>query len=116
MPYDELMRYFQKSAIAVLPSKWGEPFGRVVLEALSMGCATITSKCGAVPEITKDAALILQEVSAHDIIKLLNQVCYSARILSDFQMRAKVRAKEFLNENFPLVTIDNIRDTLLADD
>ena len=39
-----------KSEIAVVPSRWEEPFGRVSLEATAAGCATITSKKGGLLE------------------------------------------------------------------
>ena len=42
-----------KSEIAVVPSRWEEPFGRVSLEATAAGCATITSKKGGLLETSK---------------------------------------------------------------
>ncbi len=35
-----------KSEIAVVPSRWEEPFGRAAMEASSSGCATIISNTG----------------------------------------------------------------------
>ena len=42
-----------KSEIAVVPSRWEEPFGRVSLEATAAGCATITSNKGGLLETSK---------------------------------------------------------------
>lgn len=37
--------------IAVIPSKWEEPFGLVVLEAMAAGLKIVTTNSGAIPEI-----------------------------------------------------------------
>ena len=50
-----------KSEIAVVPSRWEEPFGRTSLEASSRGCATIISNKGGLTETT-DYAVILKKL------------------------------------------------------
>ena len=47
-----------KSEIAVVPSRWEEPFGRSSLEASSRGCATIISDRGGLKETTKHAVIL----------------------------------------------------------
>jgi glycosyltransferase involved in cell wall biosynthesis len=49
----------QEAAIAIIPSKWEEPFGRTALEAHAAGCAVITSGTGGLTEISGDYALFL---------------------------------------------------------
>ena len=41
----------EKASIIIIPSKWEEPFGLVVAEAMSNGLAIISSKVGGIPEI-----------------------------------------------------------------
>jgi len=41
----------QAADIVVLPSTWNEPFGRVLIEAMSCGVPVIGSKVGGIPEI-----------------------------------------------------------------
>ncbi len=43
--------FFSKIDILVVPSKWHEPFGRVVVEAFSHGIPVIASKVGGITEI-----------------------------------------------------------------
>ena len=47
----------QEAAIAIIPSKWEEPFGRTALEAHAGGCAVITSGTGGLAEISGDNGL-----------------------------------------------------------
>jgi glycosyltransferase involved in cell wall biosynthesis len=37
--------------VLVLPSRWEEPFGRVIIEAMATGCPVIASRVGGIPEI-----------------------------------------------------------------
>jgi glycosyltransferase involved in cell wall biosynthesis len=39
------------SDLLALPSEWGEPFGRVLIEAMSSGVPVIASKDGGIPEV-----------------------------------------------------------------
>jgi len=48
-----LSEYYQKAKVVVMPSL-SEPFGRVVLEAISFGKVVIGSDVGGIPEIIKD--------------------------------------------------------------
>ena len=46
-----------RASIAVVPSRWPEPFGLTALEALASGAALITSGRGGLREVAGDAAL-----------------------------------------------------------
>tara|TARA_B100001057_G_scaffold487494_1_gene570314 strand:- start:522 stop:2642 length:2121 start_codon:yes stop_codon:yes gene_type:complete len=48
--HKKTLEILDKSEIAVVPSQWEEPFGRVSLEATASGCATITSDKGGLLE------------------------------------------------------------------
>ena len=41
----------QAADLVVLPASWQEPFGRVVIEAMSAGLPVIASRVGGIPEI-----------------------------------------------------------------
>ena len=62
-----------KTEIAVVPSRWEEPFGRTALEASSSGCATIISNKGGLIETTDQAIIIkkLDEINLYKEIKKL---------------------------------------------
>ena len=40
--------------LLVLPSEWGEPFGRVLIEAMSMGIPVVATRDGGIPEVLSD--------------------------------------------------------------
>ncbi len=46
-----------RAAIAVVPSRWAEPFGLVALEAMAHGAALVCSRRGGLPEVAGDCAL-----------------------------------------------------------
>ena len=61
MSHKKVLSFLNTTEIAVIPSKWEEPFGRTALEASSRGCATIISNRGGLPETT-DEAIILDKL------------------------------------------------------
>jgi glycosyltransferase involved in cell wall biosynthesis len=50
---------YQNAAVAIIPSKWAEPFGRTALEAHASGCAVISSGTGGLFEICPEQTLML---------------------------------------------------------
>lgn len=44
---DDLERYYRSADIVVCPTRWPEPFGRVLLEAMGHGCIVVASDSGA---------------------------------------------------------------------
>ena len=45
-PFSIVQQRYQDAAIAIIPSKWEEPFGRTALEAHAAGCAVISATSG----------------------------------------------------------------------
>ena len=62
--HKKTLNILNKSEIAVVPSRWEEPFGRTSLEATSRGCATIISNKGGLKETT-NSAIILKKLDKH---------------------------------------------------
>lgn len=70
--------YFAAADLTVVPSLWGEPFGKVVIESMAVGVPVIGSRRGAIPEIItheRDGMLVDEpedaSVLAHRIIERL---------------------------------------------
>jgi len=60
--HKKVIDIYKKTSIAVVCSRWEEPFGRTSLEASSAGCAVIISDRGGLPE-TITNGLILKSLS-----------------------------------------------------
>ena len=84
------MKLFEKSSIAVVCSRWNEPFGRTSLEASSRGCAIIISNRGGLKETTSDA-IILKNLTVNN---LYNSIC---KLIKNKNERIKLqKTKKFL--------------------
>ena len=78
LKHKKVLEFLNKSEIAVVPSRWEEPFGRTALEIIFKACATIISNKGGLPETT-DHCLILKKLDANELyiqIKKLIQKNY----------------------------------------
>jgi glycosyltransferase involved in cell wall biosynthesis len=70
---------FKKTSIAVVCSRWDEPFGRTSLEAAANGCAVIISNKGGLPETVTNAIILNQlnekelEIKINNLIKNNNK-------------------------------------------
>jgi glycosyltransferase involved in cell wall biosynthesis len=64
-----------QAAIAIVPSKWEEPFGRTALEAHAAGCAVISSGTGGLKEVGGSQAMFLpKNFGANDILGQLKSL------------------------------------------
>jgi glycosyltransferase involved in cell wall biosynthesis len=68
--HKKTLEILDKCEIAIVPSRWEEPFGRVALEAAACGCATITSNTGGLSE-TNDYTININEINS---IKLYKEI------------------------------------------
>ena len=83
----------RKSAVVCVPSRWDEPFGMVVLEALACGVPTIASNRGGIPEAAGDAAIYfdpsdVQALAGH-LERLLRDPAERARLGAAGRKRAE---------------------------
>jgi len=107
----EILKYYSKAAISVVPSKWLEPFGRTAMESAAHGCATITSKNGGLPE-TFDNELFLENISSKEIYRLI------FKLINNKKLREKVQRKNFLNVKHKIKNkvkqLDDFKNYLLS--
>ncbi len=84
---DELVSlFYAKADVFVYPSYY-EGFGLPVLEAMTLGAPVVTSNTSSLPEVTGDAAIL---VDPNDIISLAEAIL---NVISDRQLRNQLIAK-----------------------
>jgi len=49
--HKNLMKFFSRASLTIIPSLWQEPFGRVALESISYGTPVVVTNRGGLPEI-----------------------------------------------------------------
>ncbi len=105
--HDKVLNLFKKSSIAVVCSRWEEPFGRTSLEAAANGCAVIISNRGGLPE-TITNAIILDKLNVKELTKKINF------LISDVRERKKLQNLSinnfYLSHSYVSKLIDNYRD------
>ncbi|WP_435091174.1 glycosyltransferase [Candidatus Pelagibacter bacterium nBUS_30] len=97
-----------KSEIAIVPSRWEEPFGRTAMEASSRGCATIISDRGGLKETT-DYAVILKKLDFKILYKEIKKLIINTKFRKQIQKSSKNNIKHLISENTKL--IDQIRSS-----
>ena len=83
--YQMVQKIMKKASIIIIPSKWDEPFGMVVAEAMSSGMAVITSKVGGIPEIIQNNGIILNNIDEFKIEEALLRLLKEPKLLLNFQ-------------------------------
>ena len=73
LPHKKVLDIYKKTSIAVVCSRWEEPFGRTSLEASAAGCAVIISNRGGLPE-TVTNALILNNLSIKNLYSSIEKL------------------------------------------
>ncbi len=109
--HSEVINIYKKTSIAVVCSRWEEPFGRSSLEAAANGCAVIISNRGGLPE-TITNGIILKKLSSNEIFKEIELLIKNNNIRKNLQ---KLSYKNFyLTHKYITNLIDKIRDLKLS--
>ena len=110
LKHKKVLEFLNKSEIAVVPSRWEEPFGRTALESSSRACATIISNRGGLPETT-DHCLILKKLDANELYTQLKKLIQKKKLRKKIQIDGFKNVKHLIKENAKL--IDEIRENLV---
>ena len=108
--HKDVLSIYKKTSIAVVCSRWEEPFGRTSLEAASNACAVIISGRGGLPE-TITNGVILKKLDVKNIYKEIEYLIKNSKKRKNLQ---KLSLKNFyLTHQFVSKLIDQIRDQKL---
>ena len=108
--HKEVINLYKKTSIAVVCSRWEEPFGRTSLEAAANGCAVIISNRGGLPE-TVTNGIILKKLTVNEIYNKIKELIINQKLRNNYQ---RLSYKNFyLSHQYVSNQIDNVRNNLL---
>jgi glycosyltransferase involved in cell wall biosynthesis len=110
LKHKDVLNFLNKSEIAVVPSRWEEPFGRTALESSSRACATIISNRGGLPETT-DHCIILKKLNSNELYLQLKNLIKNNKKRKTLQNQGFKNVKHLIKNNSNL--IDQIRESLI---
>ncbi len=96
--HKRVLDILSKSEIAIIPSRWEEPFGRTALEASSRGCATIISNSGGLIETT-DHSIVLKKLDVKNIVSETLKLIRNNNLRKNIQFKSRKFIKHKLKEN-----------------
>jgi glycosyltransferase involved in cell wall biosynthesis len=111
LTHKNVLNFLQKSEIAVVPSRWEEPFGRTALESSSRACATIISNRGGLPETTNHC-VVLKKLTHIELYNEIKKLIINPKIRKKIQLDGFKNVKHLIKDNSHL--IDEIRQSLLS--
>ena len=110
LSHKKTLGILNKSEIAVVPSRWEEPFGRTALEASSRGCATIISYRGGLKETT-NKAIVLKKLDHINLYKEIKRLIINDKLRKEIQSSSRKNIKHVISKNTKL--IDSIRENCI---
>jgi glycosyltransferase involved in cell wall biosynthesis len=91
---DTLAILYRLASVFVFPSLY-EGFGLPPLEAMACGAPVVTSNVSSLPEVTGDAAVLVDPYNVESIIEGMSRVMSDPAFAADLRARGMARAREF---------------------
>lgn len=96
LTHDEVPRYLNAVDLLCAPSqttaRWREIFGRMLIEAFACGVAVIASDSGEIPNVMRDAGIIVGEQDEDGWVRELERMLEDSRARAEIARRGLERA------------------------
>ncbi len=102
---EDLPAIYSLASVFAFPSVY-EEFGIPVVEAMACGCPVVSSNTGAIPELTKGAALLADPFDAETMAGNCLQILQSAEREQECREKGLERASHFSWDKAALETLD----------
>ena len=102
--HKKALKILDKSEIAVVPSRWEEPFGRVALEAAVSGCATIASDTGGLSE-TNDYVLNINKINSIKLYQEIKSLIQNKNKRKKIQNLSRQNIKHKISNNTKIIDL-----------
>lgn len=90
----DLPKLLQSADVFVAPSRWAEPSGLTIGEAMATGLAVIGSHAGGIPEVLGDAGILVMPGDAAGLASALTELADDRAARAELGARARARAEE----------------------
>lgn len=112
IPYDELPKIYNISDIQIVPSRWGEAFGNVVIEGMASGIHQIVTNDGGIPEIVngRNVKIIEKDNLTENLYKSIKDTLEDKEKFfkrNEFTDIEKYSKKEYCKNIFELINKEN---------
>jgi len=97
---DALARLLNRHRIMVVPSRWEEPFGIVVLEGLACGCVVAVADSGALPEVVGPCGPVFPKNDAAALAATLDDLLQNPERLNAYRGRTPAHLAKFTKRAF----------------
>jgi glycosyltransferase involved in cell wall biosynthesis len=96
-PNTAVMEAWRRAMLAVVPSIWPEPFGIVVIEAMSGGCPVVASRIGGIPDIVAEGetGLLVPPADADALRDAIARLLGNREMLDRMGRAGRERARLF---------------------
>ena len=105
-PFAVVKTATEQAAIALVPSKWAEPFGRTALEAHAGGAALITSGTGGLAEISGETAITSPEVTVEAIASAAEALITNEPLRQQLVQQGTDRARKLFDVESQAAALD----------
>ncbi|EFA70532.1 glycosyltransferase family 4 protein [Cylindrospermopsis raciborskii] len=105
VPYKELPIIINQALALVFPSLW-EGFGLPVLEAMACGTPVITSNISSLPEVTGDAAILINPYDPQEIATAMTTIIYDSDCRKQLSKLGIKRASQFSWQKTGMATVE----------
>jgi glycosyltransferase involved in cell wall biosynthesis len=92
--YEQLPIVINQAIALVFPTLW-EGFGLPALEAMGCGTPVITSNLASLPEITGDAAILVNPYQTEEITAAMTTIANNSQLRSELTLASLERANQF---------------------
>ncbi len=100
--HKETLRVLERADICVVPSRWSEPFGNVILDATACGALVIAASTGGIPEIIQDhkTGLLFNPEDPGDLRKKIDWALSHPREKEKIVSAAREGLKKFKSKDY----------------
>jgi glycosyltransferase involved in cell wall biosynthesis len=98
MPQEQVWILYDRADLFVHPGRWPEPFGRTIIEAMTLGLPTIVSDVGHPPTLVRDVGLTFRSGDSADLARSILAAIDDYDRLTAASHEAGQRAAQFSRE------------------